>query len=221
MRGSFFVVSGAALALSWSGPAFAHADGTKIVGYSGLDPSKTCNNCHSGGTVSKITFIGPTSLEPGATGNYSVVIANSSPTADVSGIDIAADNPQAQLNAAGGYDVLADGEVVHDTPAPFFNGQATFGFTLTAPSTPGTITVYADGMEANLLDDPTSGDLGTVGTMTVAVGTTVQQSGSGSSSMACSASPEAARHSALPFSCLAGLALGMALRLRRRRGPVA
>src|SRR5580693_1621075 len=130
MRGSFFVVSAAALALSWSGLALAHADGTKIVGNSGLDPSKTCNNCHSGGTASKITFIGPTSLEPGATGNYSVVIANSSPTADVSGIDIAADNPQALLNAAGGYDILADGEVVHDTPAPFVNGQATFGFTL-------------------------------------------------------------------------------------------
>lgn len=227
MRGSRFVVSAVALLLSWSGLAHAHSDGTKTVGYSGIDPTKTCNNCHSGGTESKITFIGPASLALGEVGDYSVVIANSSPTAKLAGVDIAADNPQAQLDAAGGTDILAGSDLVHNTPVPFVDGQVTFSFKLTAPSTPGTVIVYADGMEANLLDDPTSGDYGTVGTMQVVIGGGApggSGSGGGSaapgkSGMGCSASPAATRAGSPSSSGLAaaGLALGVALTLRRRR----
>jgi hypothetical protein len=224
MKGSFLVVSVAVVALSWSGLARAHSDGTKIAGYSGLDPSKTCNSCHSGGTPSKVTFIGPTTLAPGAVGDYQVVIANSAPNAQVGGVDIAADNPQVHLSAAGGTDVQVGSDLVHESPVAFVNGEVTFSFTLTAPMTPGIVTVYADGMEANLLDNPTSGDLGTVGTMKVGVGMPAPQESSASGNgmtapggMGCSASRAAGRPGPLAFFAGVGLALGLAA-ARRRRG---
>ncbi|MCP3165430.1 MXAN_6652 family MXYO-CTERM-anchored protein [Myxococcus qinghaiensis] len=140
-------VAGALTACLVSGSAFAYATGQ--TGYSGKDSTLTCASsmCHStGGTVPTVKFEGPASLEPGQTGNYSFVITGG--PAIRGGFDVAVEGGTASLNAGTGSKKVS-GEITHTQPKPFTSGEVRFDFTLVAPSTGTTLTLFGAGNSTN------------------------------------------------------------------------
>jgi hypothetical protein len=197
--------------------AFAHADGTKIAGYSGKTPNMTCNTnmCHFGGTPSTVTITGPKTLAAGAVGQYTLLIVNDSANAVNSGADIAVDS--GTLAAGNDTEALVSNEVVHKAPVKFAGGMAAYPFSLTAPASGGTVTIYAQGMQGDV-DDDSAGDLATGATFQVTVTGGGAASGNmasahmGGCAMAVGAQPR--------VRCASLLLLGIVLlirRIRRRR----
>jgi hypothetical protein len=71
------------------------------------------------------------------------------------GVDIAAS--AGVLNVTSSVLQKEGDELTHTSPQPFSGGTATFSFSYTAPSTAGTITLFANGNSVNL-NGSTSGD---------------------------------------------------------------
>lgn len=160
-------VAGVVSACLVSGSAFASSGG--ISGYSGKQGSSlTCASCHTGGSgTPTVTIQGPTTLAPGATGNYTLVIRGG-PAAGA-GYNVAVSDNGGTLNPGTGS-IKLSGEVTHGNPRAFSGGEARFDFTLVAPSTPGSVTLYGAGNSVN--DNATEqGDSSAVTTLNITVAT--------------------------------------------------
>jgi hypothetical protein len=205
----------AALLVLTARAASAHQDGTQIVGYSGLEPGRMCNTCHTGGTQTTVTIGGPDRIRPGATGHYTVTIAN--PEGVYGGVDIAPDNAQAKVAPGSATLVLVGNEVVHRSRVPFDKGELTFAFDMTAPPATGVVTLFADAVEGHIIDTPL-GDTGQLATFRVTVDSNAPATAdSAQNSGGCSASPARRESGAL---ALVALVVGMGIAQRRRRQRV-
>jgi len=110
----------------------------------------TCHNpSPTPGVV--VTIDGPAELSVNQTGQYTVTIQGG--PAVRAGTDIAVS--AGTLNPSSTSLQNVGGELTHSTPQPFVNGVATFSFSYTAPSTPGTYTIYANGNSVNFNRDDT------------------------------------------------------------------
>ncbi|MDI3290933.1 MXAN_6652 family MXYO-CTERM-anchored protein [Polyangium sp. 15x6] len=162
---SLFRVAGwfAAFAL-WSSPALATSTG--VAGQSGKDKA-TCVTCHKGGAACTVEFEGPTTLEPGATGQYSFVIRGGA--AKTGGLDIAVNDAEASLETGSSGMKKIGAELTHSAPQPFEADELRFDFSLVAPAADVTLTLFGAGNSSNadLLSD---GDRAAATKMTVTVG---------------------------------------------------
>ena len=125
----------------------AHANKNGITGYSGKAGSTvTCmsSSCHGAkpsALVPTVTLTGPTSLAAGTTGNYTLTITGG--PAVKGGMDVAVNG--GTLNTSGTDLKAFGGELTHTAPKAFNSGTVTFDFSLVAPSSSRTITMYASG----------------------------------------------------------------------------
>jgi MYXO-CTERM domain-containing protein len=146
---------GALLACLLSTPALANPNG--ITGYSSKS-GVTCTSCHlRGASVPTVELSGPTSLAAGETGEYTFLIRGG--PAVVGGAGIAVSNTSAALTPGSGSGLTtSSGELTH-SPAPrsFSNGELRFNFSMKAPASGGTVTLFAAGNSAND-DSGTTGD---------------------------------------------------------------
>lgn len=126
-----------------STPALATSTG--ITGQSGKE-GPACNMCHKGGVSPTVEFSGPTKLAPGETGQYSFIIRGGA--AKVGGVDIAVDNTAAVLQVGEGLKKLG-AELTHSEPKAFSGNELRFDFSLVAPSTDVTLTLFGAGNSAN------------------------------------------------------------------------
>jgi hypothetical protein len=110
-----------------------------------LKPGSTNGcTCHQAAlnTAVLVSVTGPATLAPGATGTYTFTVSRSSGTFSTGGIDIAVSSGTLALaSGSTGLKILTS-ELVHSAK---FTGATTKSFTLTAPSSPGTITIYCTG----------------------------------------------------------------------------
>jgi hypothetical protein len=122
---------------------FAHASGMTGV------TKKNGNGCTCHGasptTSVVVTIEGPAELAPNQTANYTVTVQGG--PAVRAGTDIAAS--AGTLNPSSSALQKIGEELTHSSPQPFANGVATFSFTYTAPATPGTYTIFANGNSVN------------------------------------------------------------------------
>jgi hypothetical protein len=145
-------------------PCAALAYSTGIVGYSGQQ-QKYCTDCHGGGALPTVKLAGPTALDAGDTGDYTLTITGGA--AVVGGTDISVDNAAAQLVAGTGTSVFG-GEITHNLPAPFTANTLVFPFQVVAMPSAGTVTIYGAGNSCNG-DQHTSGDNSALDQLTVTV----------------------------------------------------
>jgi uncharacterized protein (TIGR03382 family) len=124
--------------------AFANSNG--ISGYSGKTASLTCNSCHTGGTAPTVELTGPTTLAAGATGQYALTIRGGA--AVVGGTNIAVSNTAASLEPGAGMKKLGS-EITHTSPKSFASGEVRFDFSVVAPASGGTLTLFGAGNSAN------------------------------------------------------------------------
>ncbi|WP_141592195.1 MXAN_6652 family MXYO-CTERM-anchored protein [Myxococcus sp. AB056] len=197
-------VAGVVSACLVSGSAFANSMG--ISGRSGKQGSSlTCAECHTGGSAPTVTIEGPTTLAPGATGNYTLVVRGG-PAAGA-GYNVAVSDNGGTLNPGTGSYKLS-GEVTHKNIQAFSGGEARFDFTLVAPSTPGTVTLYGAGNSVNE-NGTDQGDASAATTLNVNVATGGGDGGGGDDGGGCAAA------GGIPLLGAALVLLGT--RLRRRR----
>lgn len=151
-------------AFAFASPAFGNSNASGDTGRSSKTAGQTCNtNCHSPtGSAPAVALTGPATLAAGASGNFTLTLtANAAPNTQ-SGCDIATSSAQAVLAATTANLTLSGGELVQRTPLAITNSVATYAFTVTAPSTAGSFTVYAYGMATN--GSGTGGDDGKAAT---------------------------------------------------------
>jgi uncharacterized protein (TIGR03382 family) len=117
----------------------------------------TCVTCHNSGTTAPTVEIsGPASLTAGTTGQYEVIIRGG--PASVGGTNVAVSNTAAALDPAMNSGLKKMGtELTHSAPKAFASNELRFGFSMTAPSTAGTVTIFGSGNSANN-DNTTTGD---------------------------------------------------------------
>src|SRR5579871_2071523 len=133
------------LAVLLSLPSAALAYSTGIVGYSGQQ-GNYCVACHGGGALPSVKLAGPSALDAGDTGNYTLTVTGG--PAVVGGTDISVDNAAAQLVAGTGTALFA-GELTHTLPAPFNGNTLVFPFQVVAPPSAGTVTIFGAGNSCN------------------------------------------------------------------------
>lgn len=136
-------------------PAAANSGG--ISGASGRQ-NQFCNSCHKGGVVPDVRFIGPGEMAVGTSATFRFEVHSKVPVQRAAGFDVAA--------AAGTLAVIAgqearrtgNGELTHTEPKANDEDQiATWDFTWTAPTTPGTYRLFGAGNSVNL-NRQSSGD---------------------------------------------------------------
>jgi hypothetical protein len=155
-------------------PHLAFGYGSGITGYSGKTPGMNCNNCHSLGNVPQVTITGPTTLAAGEVGKYSAnaVVAAAGRVSYVGGVDVAVDNAGAVLAATTPTTEVRTGELTHNQGIPYTkvggNYTLSIPFTLQAPSTAGTVTIYLDMLAGAGQASPTP-DYGTPATLKVTI----------------------------------------------------
>lgn len=108
--------------------------GTGISGYTLKTNSAGCGSCHRSATQNaSVTIKSPASMTTSAAAQCTVIVTGSN-----TGVDIASSNgtlaPVSRLKTL-------NGELTHPSA-----GSGTYVFTFTAPSTPGTVTLYATGV---------------------------------------------------------------------------
>lgn len=165
------VASVAALA-----PASAWANANLSAGYAGKpEPgtgSETCaDHCHqNGGTAPTLTLSGPSTLTAGMSGSYTLTVAGNSVETGAAVAVTQSDptTPAALLTTlTAGQNMKASfDELVH--AAPVSGASGTYKFSLKAPQTNGTLTLYYAGLSANK-NNGDSGDNGQKGTMNVTI----------------------------------------------------
>lgn len=126
----------------------ALANSTGVTNQSGKPGTTTCTSCHMDGMAPTVEFSGPQSLAAGARGQYTFIIRGGA--AVVGGANIAVSNTAAVLEPATGSGLKKPStELTHSAPKAFTSGELRFDFTMTAPSTAGTVTLYGAGNSAN------------------------------------------------------------------------
>jgi hypothetical protein len=130
---------------------FAHASGmTGVTKKAGN--GCTCHGATPTSTVT-VTIDGPAELVPNQTANYTVTVQGG--PAVRAGTDIAASAGTLSPSSTA-LQKIGD-ELTHTSPQPFSGGVATFSFTYTAPATPGSYTIFANGNSVNF-NGANSGD---------------------------------------------------------------
>jgi uncharacterized protein (TIGR03382 family) len=135
-------------------PVLANSKGTGATGNSGKTASMTCITCHTGGASPTVEISGPATLDAGATGQYKLTIRGGA--AVKGGMNVAVSNTAASLVPGAGLQKIGS-EIIHNAPKDFANGEVSFDFSLTAPSTGGTLTIFGAGNSTNG-DTKESGD---------------------------------------------------------------
>jgi len=132
-----------------------------LTAFSGGIVTRTQKNgtgciCHGSAAtgVVNVAILGPEALTVGQTGIYTVVISGGPLSG--AGTNIAASSGALDLITGQGLQKLGD-ELTHTGPKVPQQGSVTFGFSYTAPLSPGTVTLYANGNSVDLSGDP-SGD---------------------------------------------------------------
>lgn len=164
MHPQFRITSVFAVLALWSSPALATSTG--ITGQSGKE-GMTCSTCHKGGELPTVEFEGPTSLEPGATGQYALIIRGGA--AKTGGINIAVDNAETSLLASSAGIKKLGTELTHSAPQPFNAGVLRFDFSLVAPATDVTLTLFGAGNSTNA-DLKSDGDRSSTAKLSVKIG---------------------------------------------------
>lgn len=149
----------------------AQANSNGITGRSGKQ-SLTCMTagCHATNpspTAPTVALEGPTTLAAGATGTYSIIITGG--PAVKAGMNVAVSDNGGAL-AAGADTKLVGVELTHTAAKAFDNNVAKFDFTLVAPATAGTVTLFGSG-------NSTNGNNANVGDNAVAATRTIQITG--------------------------------------------
>ena len=145
-----------------------------IAGHSGKN-TVFCSACHIRTGVAMeptVTFQGPTTLDPGMTGHFTFTVhSNRRQTQTAGGLGLAASGGTL-IPGTGVRDLFGNGaELGHNGPkANDSNDDAVFAFDWTAPTTPGTYTLFGAGNSVNL-NGFNTGDAATKTTMMVSVGT--------------------------------------------------
>jgi len=138
-----------------------------ISGYSGnpaTNGGRTCTNCHGGGITPTVNLSGPMSVTPGAINTYVLTISGGQRL--FGGLDVSATSGTLAAFESGTQ--LLSGEVTHTSPkAVNASGAVSFSFQWTAPSSPGTATLYGAGLSAN--GSGTSGDDANLMAMAISV----------------------------------------------------
>lgn len=159
----------------------AHAFEMGITGFSGRT-GVICNSCHAGGAAPTVDFEGPTTVAPGSTNTYRFNVRSQAPGQNSGGLDIAVcaqGATQCPASTSGmlavaseqGARVIAS-EIAHSAPKENVDGVATWEFTWTAPSAPGSVRMYGAGNSVNR-DDSSFGDRATAVTLDIEVATAV------------------------------------------------
>ncbi len=163
-----------AAAFAWL-PTQASASFTGITGMS----VSGCT-CHGNGLPSAATSLvlssstGKFEVEPGGTLTLTLQISHASQSAGGLNVSIVNSEMTKSGTITPGNAVemrVTSRELTHKVPKQFVDGQTTFTFTWTAPTTPGTYTVYAAGNAVNQ-NGQTSGDFFNTITQQIAVGPT-------------------------------------------------
>ena len=194
------------------------ASSVGLSGFSGINPGSDCSVCHTGGdgtTVPQIAVIGASQVEPSATVSFMLAITSTSPLSQtVAGWNVlVADAAENSAGAISGFDAVASrlefGELTHVAPQMNdANGAVTVAFDWTAPSEPGTYTIYYAGNSANNDGFNGDGDAGAAGSFEVNVAPTLAVGLSGTSA-------EIGPYT-LPVLILSALALTTLLVAKRR-----
>lgn len=135
------------------GSRVAQAYSTGISGHSGnpgTNGGMTCNACHGGGQVPVVTLTGPASVTPGSTHTYVLAVQSTNPSVQTyAGLDVSA--TAGNLATSGADTQVMDGEITHTQPkANNASGVASFQFQWTAPTLPGSVTLYGAGNSVEL-----------------------------------------------------------------------
>ena len=129
----------------------AHANSTGITQRSGKQGATCmaagCHNTNPSPDAPTVRIDGPTTLTAGSTGNYTLVISGG--PAVKAGLNVAVSDNGGTLNKVGTDVKVVSGELTHTAPKPFTSGEARFDFTLVAPTTNRTVTLYASGNSVN------------------------------------------------------------------------
>ncbi|HEX2869444.1 MAG TPA: T9SS type A sorting domain-containing protein [Ignavibacteriales bacterium] len=137
---NFYMVIIFALVILCTKLIYSYPNG--VSGYT-LKSGTTGCYCHgSSSSTVTVAINGPSTLKTGETGNYTVTISGGSGTAV--GTDIAASNGTL-ANADNNLKVL-NGELTQTSAKSFSGGKYIFSFKYTAPSAPGTQTLYSNGV---------------------------------------------------------------------------
>lgn len=132
------------LILSFTILLYAYSTGITGLTKKSNTPGCTCHGLSLSEDII-VTIIGPDSLMPNQTTNYSVTISGGPLKA--AGTDIAVSN--GTLSPASSDLKLQNSELTHVLPKAPSAGVVTFNFTYTAPSVQGTQTIYANGNSVN------------------------------------------------------------------------
>ncbi|WP_309892394.1 MXAN_6652 family MXYO-CTERM-anchored protein [Archangium sp.] len=145
----------------------ALANSTGITDHSGKTASKTCNSCHNGGSAPTVEITGPSTLAASASGEFTLIIRGGA--AVIGGTNIAVSNTAAALEPVTGSGLRKSGtELTHSAAKSFTNGELRFNFTMMAPSTAGTVSIFGAGNSANGAA-ATAGDMGATTKLDVTV----------------------------------------------------
>jgi uncharacterized protein (TIGR03382 family) len=129
----------------------AHANSTGITGRSGKQGvtcmAAGCHNTNPNPAIPTVDLIGPTALAAGETGNYTLVITGGA--AVKAGMNVAVSDSGGTLTKSGTELKVVSGELTHTAPKTFANNEVRFDFSLVAPSTSRTVTLYASGNSVN------------------------------------------------------------------------
>ena len=143
--------AGVLAACLFSFPVYANKGG--IVGYSGKSGSTVtcmtagCHGTNSSPSTPTVELSGPTTLAAGTTGNYSLTIRGG--PAVKGGMDVAVSDSTAILGTTGGDLQVISKELTHTAPKDFVNNELRFDFSMVAPSSSRTITLFASGNSTN------------------------------------------------------------------------
>jgi hypothetical protein len=134
----------------------AHANSGGISGRSGKQGISCMNGCHGDNSPSPnaptVQLIGPSRLDIGTTGDYALILRGG--PAREGGMNVAVSDNGGTLMPGPALELkLLNGELTHKSPKTVpdnGSGELRFDFKLTAPNTPGTVTLYGAG---NSVDD--------------------------------------------------------------------
>jgi uncharacterized protein (TIGR03382 family) len=129
----------------------AQANSTGFTGRSGKQGTNCMTaGCHADSPAANAPTVqlqGPSSLQAGATGNYTLVITGG--PAMKAGMNVAVSDNGGTLGPSADLRTGGTNELTHKAAKAFTNNEARFDFTLVAPATAGTVTLYASGNSTN------------------------------------------------------------------------
>jgi hypothetical protein len=150
--------------------AAAHADSGGITGRSGKQGISCMSGCHNTSpfpNAPTVELTGPTRLDIGTTGDYALIVRGG--TAQEAGMNVAVSDNGGTLVPGDRYTQLLGDELTHRSAETVPNsGELRFPFKLTAPNTPGTVTLYGAGISVND-DGKESGDRSATQTLQIEV----------------------------------------------------